>query len=80
MSLEILRNTLGWCALINTALLLLWWLLFVTAHDWIYRLQSRWITIPVERFDAIHYAAMAGFKLAMIFLNLTPYLALSLAS
>ncbi|MES9856692.1 MAG: DUF6868 family protein [Sedimenticola sp.] len=76
MIIETVRDTLLWCTLINIGLLL-WWLLFFTlAHDWIYRQHSRWFHLSEERFDAIHYAGMAHFKIAIFLLNLTPYIAL----
>ncbi len=28
---------------------------FILAHDWMYKLHSRWFKIPVETFDAIHW-------------------------
>ena len=76
MTLETIRSALAWCAVINLALLLLWFLYFATAHDWLYRIHSRWFDIPPDRFDVIHYGAMAGFKLGIILFNLVPYFAL----
>jgi hypothetical protein len=32
--------------------------------------------MPVEQFDAIHYAAMAIYKIGIILFNLVPYAAL----
>ena len=74
--LELARETLGWCATINIGLLLLWWLLFILAHDWTYRYHSKWFDLSKERFDAIHYAGMAIFKMAIWVFNLVPYFAL----
>ena len=76
MALETVREVLGWCTLINMGVLLWWfgWLAF--ARDLVYRLHSRWFTIPSEHFDTVHYAAMASFKLLVLVLNLVPYLAL----
>ena len=76
MTIEIIRSTLAWCTVINWVLLL-WWLLFFTlAHDWTYRLHGKWFNLSVEKFDAIHYAGMAFFKLFILLFNLVPYLAL----
>lgn len=76
MTLEILRAVLGWCTVINLGLLLWWFAFFSLAHDWVYRLHTRWFTLSEERFDAIHYAGMAFFKLSILVFNLAPYLAL----
>jgi hypothetical protein len=76
MTVEIVRDALAWCAVINMGLLL-WWLLFFTlAHDWVYRFHGKWFKLSVERFDAIHYAGMAFFKICIFLFNLVPYFAL----
>lgn len=80
MTLESIRSVLAWCTLINLGLLL-WWFLFLTlAHDWTYRIHSRWFKISVEKFDAIHYAGITFFKLLVLMFNLVPYLALRIVS
>jgi len=76
MSIEMLRSVLGWCAVINYGVLLLWFLFFMSAHDWMHRFHSRWFRLPVEQFDTIHYAAMAIYKVGIILFNLVPYVAL----
>jgi hypothetical protein len=76
MTVEIIRDVLAWCAVINYALLLLWFLVFLLAHDWLYRVHGKWFTVSVENFDAIHYASMAFFKLCIFLFSLAPYLAL----
>lgn len=76
MTVDLLREVLGWSALINYAVLILWFLVFVFARDWMYRLHGQWFKLSPERFDAIHYAAMAFYKLCIFVFNLAPYLAL----
>ena len=76
MTIEIFRETLLWCSIINMSLLLWWFLLFALAHDWLYRYHSRWFSISIERFDSIHYIGMAIFKLGIFLFNLVPYIAL----
>ena len=66
------------CLVINYGILLLWFLVFWFGHDWMYRLHSRWFHLSNERFDSIHYASMAAYKLGILLLNLTPYVALRL--
>lgn len=76
MTVEVITAVLGWCTLINLALLV-WWLLFIVfAHDWTYRMHTRWFGISREQFDAIHYRLMGLFKMGVLFFNLVPYLAL----
>ncbi len=76
MTIEILSAVLGWATLINMGVLTLWFLLIVFAHDWVYQLHSEWFTLSVERFDTIHYAGMAFYKISIYLFNLIPFLAL----
>ena len=76
MTVEIIRDVLAWSTVINFALLIFWFLFFSLAHDWLYRYHGKWFTLSVEKFDAIHYAGMAFFKLCIFLFNLAPYLAL----
>ena len=76
MTIEITRDFLGWCSIINMGLLLWWFMFFTLVHDLVYRIHGRWFKLSVERFDAIHYAGMAFFKVGIILFNIVPYLAL----
>ena len=79
MTVDILRSALGWCAVINMGLLLWWFLFLVLAHDWVYRMHSKWYKISAENFDAIHYAGMTFFKIMLFAFNIVPYFALRIA-
>ena len=76
MTLEVIRDALAWCAVINMGLLLWWFLFLILAHDWTYRFNSKWFKLSVDQFDAIHYGGMALFKMGIFLFNLTPYFAL----
>lgn len=80
MTIEILTKFLGWSTLINMGLLTVWFLVLVYAHDWVYRLHSKWFKLSVERFDAILYAAMAFYKISIYMFNLIPYLVLHIVT
>ncbi|MDH3283688.1 MAG: hypothetical protein OEQ13_03035 [Acidobacteriota bacterium] len=76
MTVEMIRDALAWCAVLNVGLLIWWFLFFVLVHDWMYRIHGTWFKLSVERFDAIHYVGMAVFKIAIWMFNIVPYLAL----
>ena len=76
LSLDAIRDALLWCFVINMGLLLWWVLLLTLAHDWVYRMHSKWFNVSVEKFDAIHYAGTSFFKIIIFAFNLVPYLAL----
>ena len=79
MTVEMVRDFLGWCAVMNIGLLLVWFVGIVVAHDWIFRVHSKWFALSKERFDTIHYAALAFFKMSVFLFNVVPYLALRIA-
>ena len=76
MTVELIRDGLAWCAILNMGVLLLWFLGLMVAHDWIYRLHGKWFKLSEEKFDTIQYASMGFFKLSILLLNIVPYLAL----
>ena len=80
MTVELITAMLGWCTLINFGLLMWWFLFTAIAHDWTYRLHTKWFKISQERFDAIHYSLMGIFKMGVIVFNLVPYLALRIVA
>lgn len=79
MTREALLQFFLWCGVVNYAILLAWFLVFASARDWLRRLHGRWFRIPEEQFDAIHYQAMAYYKLGIFLLNLAPWIALRIA-
>jgi hypothetical protein len=76
MSIETIREVLLWCTVINYGVLLVWFLFILSARDWIHRLHGRWFRLSAERFDAIHYAGMAVYKIGILAFNLVPYVSL----
>ena len=78
MNVEMLTGFFGWCAIINLALLTWWFLFLLFAHDWTWRLHSRWFQITRDRFDAIHYSGMAFYKISIFMFNVVPWLALNI--
>ncbi|HUU40717.1 MAG TPA: hypothetical protein VMW42_07245 [Desulfatiglandales bacterium] len=79
MTIDIIREMLLWCSIINLGLLFVSFFIFWAAHDWIYRFHGKWYKISVETFDTVYYAGMAFYKICILLFNVTPYLALSIA-
>jgi len=78
VDIKTLRGALLWSALINYGVLLLWFLFFIVAHDWIYLLHGRWFRLSIEQFDMVHYAGMAIYKIGILLLNLVPWFTLQI--
>jgi hypothetical protein len=77
---NVIKHVLLWCVGLNYAVLLIWFGVFVFAHEWMYRLHGRWFKLSVEAFDALHYAGLSVYKIGIILLNLVPLIALCLVS
>lgn len=78
MTIEVTRNFLLWCTVIDYGVLLVWFLVFVFAHDWMLRIHGRWFRLSPDQFDALHYAGMSIFKIGIILFNLVPFVVLSI--
>ena len=78
MTVNIFLGVLGWSDVINFGLLMWWFLWILFAHDFVYRMHSKWFKVSVEKFDAIHYAGIAFYKISIIVFNVVPYLALQI--
>ncbi len=76
MTIDLVRDALLWCFIINIGILLWWFLFFALAHDWVYQFHGKWFKLSVDKFDTIHYAGMAFFKICIFLFNIVPYFAL----
>ncbi len=76
MTLEVVRDVLGWSGVLSLGMLLFWWLFFVFGHDLMYRMHGRWFKLSVETFDTVHYAGMLFFKACIMVFIIIPYLAM----
>ena len=80
MDIVTLKTVLLYVTLINWGILLWWTLFLLFARNFLYRLHHRWFNLSEEQFNAIHYAGIAIYKLAIILFAFSPWLALVLAT
>ncbi len=76
MDMQLLHDFLLYNLIINYGILLIWFAVIACAHDFVYRLHTRWFSLSLQTFDTIHYGGMAVYKLGILLLNLAPLLAL----
>ena len=76
MNIELAREFLLYCTIINFGILMVWFAFFALARDWVHRLHGRWFRLSAEQFDAAHYTGMAIFKIGIILFNLVPLVVL----
>jgi len=79
MTVDAIKIVLLWCVVINYAILMIWFVAFVFAHDWMYGMHLRWFSLSAETFDAIHYAGLAVYKLGILLFFLIPLIAIVVA-
>jgi Family of unknown function (DUF6868) len=77
MSQEMLRQFLLGCTLVNYGVLLLWFLMFAFARDWMRRIHGQWFLLSSEQFSALHYAGMSVYKIGILLFNLVPWAVLT---
>lgn len=80
MTVTTLRDVLIWSLVFNYVILMVWFIAITVAHDWVYRLHTRWFSLSRDTFDAIHYGGMAAYKIGILLLNLAPLVAISIAT
>ena len=76
MNFDTLISVLGWIAVINYSVLIAWFLVFVYAKKWYYNLNSKWFSIPEDKFEVIHYCLMGVFEMFILAAFVVPYIAL----
>ena len=78
ITLENLATIVGRVFLFNLALLLLWSLIFIAAHEWMYHMNARWFIIDRHEFDLLNYGLIGFLKIINITFFLFPYLSIKL--
>ena len=78
MDIQTLTTFFMWCTILNVALLVLSSLICVCAGDWVYRIHSKWFSIPREVFNVAIYSFIGLYKILVFVFNLIPYIALSI--
>lgn len=64
--------------LINYIILMIWFLAFIFARNWMKQVHGKWFQLSDTTFDAIHYGGMAIYKIGILLLNVVPFFALYL--
>ena len=80
ITIEVLKKFFLWMTIINFGILIFYFLFFVFAHSFIYRLHTRWFKIKEEKLNTTLYKILGFYKIATIVFNLVPYIALVIIS
>ena len=74
MDLQMIKEFLFWCSIINFGVLLIWFITFVSAADYVYKVHSKFNKITREQFNITHYAGMLIYKTLVFVLFVIPYI------
>ncbi len=76
MDFGVLKDIFLWCTVVNYGILMVWFIAFIFAKSVMFDIHTKWFKLSSEEFDSIHYRGMAYYKIGVLLLNLSPYLAL----
>ena len=80
MTTESLTELLGWASIINSAILLFSTLLLISMRGVISKLHSTLFGLDEKDLGRAYFQYLAQYKIAIIVLNITPYIALKIMS
>ncbi|OIQ16452.1 MAG: hypothetical protein BM556_15020 [Bacteriovorax sp. MedPE-SWde] len=74
MNVGYLKELLGYSALINFVVLMIWFFMLQFCKDWVFGLHSKIFGIPVGDVGKIHFFLMGFYKLGIYLFLLIPFL------
>jgi len=80
MTIDQIREVLGWCSLINVALVSISFLLLTSMRPWVYKIHSKWFPIPEPQFNAIAYSFLGAYKMLVFVFNIVPWVAVCIVT
>ena len=76
MTIDILREVLGWCAVINIGLLIFSSIFVVSLRGPISRIHAKMFNLDESDLSLAYFQYLAQYKIAIIVFNIIPYFAL----
>lgn len=74
--LSVVTAFLGWCSVINIAILFYATIVIAFWRDFAKQLHAKIFNVPEESLDVIYFKYLAYYKLLILVFNLVPYLVL----
>ena len=79
-NIDILATFFGWCSVINIAVLLFSTLLIVVLKESVSKMHAKLFGLEQSRIAEIYFRYLGHYKIAILVLNLAPYIALKMMS
>lgn len=80
MSLSLLQSLLGWCLVFNGVFYLIWVATVSWGREWVVRRHAEWFGVEPDRVRVTLYRLLAVYKMAILFFNFVPWLAVSVVA
>ena len=78
--MQTLTTFLGWCSVINVIALLVASLMLMLMRDFVAGIHGKMFGVGTEEMSLAYVAYLANYKIAIIVLNIVPYVALRIMS
>ena len=79
-NMHTLTEFLGWCSVINISLLFLSTIVLVVARKPVSAIHSKLFGVSGHELPSLYMQYLGNYKIAILMLNLVPYIALKLAA
>ena len=79
-NIEAITAFFGWCTLINLSIYTATTLALIGCKEPIKTIHSKITSVPNEKLDELYFNYLSNFKIAIITLNIVPYVSLKLAA
>ena len=80
MDIQTLTTFFMWCTILNGVLMIVSFVICVSAGDWAYRIHCKLFPLPRETFNVLIYSFIGLYKLLFFFFNVIPYVVLLIMS
>ena len=75
-TIEVIREFLGWCSVINISILVLSTIMLTVLRSWIVSFHARTGGVDEVELPKIYFEYLGNYKILIFVFNLVPYLAL----
>ncbi len=76
MTIETIREFLGWCTVINASVFVVACLKLLLMRDWGSEIHAKMFKIDAEAVRRVYFQFLVTYKIAILVFNLVPYVAL----
>ncbi len=80
MVMQSLKEFFMWCLILNAAMLMVIFIVWISIGDFIYSMHTKLFEIDRKKFDMVFYSFIGFYKLMIFIFALVPWLALVIVS